>query len=67
MDNKKQALSRQSIYGSSLCEKCGKLQYAVLIHTDDVIPPPMVLVFCQCDNPPVSIELFYKDTTSFTK
>jgi hypothetical protein len=52
----------ESIYGSTVCPNCGKTHYAVLATSHNVIPPPNITVGCQCQTPPLSLNLYYSSS-----
>lgn len=49
----------KSVYGSSVCPNCKKKHHAVLAITEHLVPPPSIIVACQCNVPVTEVVLFY--------
>ena len=54
----------QTAYGPATCPKCGKIHNAVFARNQRSVPPPVIVVACQCQIPVVSIELPYDGEAS---
>lgn len=53
-------------YGSTLCSYCGRVHFAILLNNEKVIPPPSIIVSCQCGvSEVVKVELFYSGMPKF--